>query len=727
MLNISLIATLLVCLALCVLGGFVFAGSRRSIAKNSFTLLCVALVVWVAANYLADTDIERSLLWTRLTFFAVVMATAFFLVFVRNFPRPRETPLLNYVVFTTTVGIIGVMVWAPEFIPGVTMSDGTSNVAYGPLYIVFLVYFALCVCGVILQMVRSMRRERGMERERLKVVLIAALLLVAMSSFTNLILPLVTGDNPLARYGMYSALLFAGVITYAIIRQRLFNLRLVTARAITYVLTLGTLAVGFVTLSFLVVDNLWGGQQAQGGQRALLVGFLLLAVLGYQPLKSFFDTLTRKVFFHDLYDVRAVLGRLGDIAYRSPSSSHSLLLRSIQVLDDVLHPVFVLAYARTVEDNELRLVSYVGKRPQGVQTNLLEKLPRRNVVVVEEELQDGGHAFLYDALQSTNIAAVLNLRPAGEDVGYILLGYKLNGAMYNDQDLTLLSMATDSMAVGVQNMLRFEKINHFNETLQQQVRDATAELRDSNNKLKSLDEAKDEFISMASHQLRTPLTSVKGYISMVLEGDAGELNPTQHQLLEQAFASSQRMVYLISDFLNVSRLQTGKFTIERTPVLLSTVVEQEVGQLRNTAESRNLKLECSVPSSLPIMQLDESKLRQTIMNFVDNAIFYSRPGGTIKVDLIKTAKELVLTVQDWGIGVPVRERHRLFTKFYRASNARAVRPDGTGVGLFMAKKAIVAHGGSIIFESVEGKGSTFGFRLPLQQSLAKDHPDKLKQ
>jgi signal transduction histidine kinase len=233
---------------------------------------------------------------------------------------------------------------------------------------------------------------------------------------------------------------------------------------------------------------------------------------------------------------------------------------------------------------------------------------------------------------------------------------------------------------------------------------------------------------MASHQLRTPLTSVKGYISMVLEEDAGKLNLTQHQLLDQAFASSQRMVYLISDFLNVSRLQTGKFTIERTPVVLSGVVQQEVKQLESTAEARNIKLECNVPSSFPVLQLDEAKIRQATMNFVDNAIFYSRPGGVIRVDLVKTAKELVLTVQDQGIGVPASEWHHLFTKFYRASNARVTRPDGTGIGLFMAKKVVVAHGGSIIFSSVENKGSTFGFRLPLKQSsvLSEDHPEELK-
>jgi signal transduction histidine kinase len=339
---------------------------------------------------------------------------------------------------------------------------------------------------------------------------------------------------------------------------------------------------------------------------------------------------------------------------------------------------------------------------------------RRPSLVVTDEIERQEGSF-YRALQGSGISAVVSLETSKDLIGYILYGYKANGRIYSNDDVNLVKITADELAVAVQNALRFEEIARFNETLQKEVDQATAELRESNKKLKSLDQAKDEFISMASHQLRTPLTSVKGYMSMVLEGDAGDLNRTQKQLLEQAFASSQRMAYLISDFLNVSRLQTGKFIIERRPVDLAAVVQEEAKQLQSTAESRGLKIEVNVPSNFPTLSLDESKLRQAIMNFMDNAIFYSRPGGVIKVDLVKTVKELVLTVQDQGIGVPPSERHHLFTKFYRASNARTARPDGTGIGLFMAKKVVVAHGGSIVFSTVEDKGSTFGFRLPLAQ------------
>lgn len=241
---------------------------------------------------------------------------------------------------------------------------------------------------------------------------------------------------------------------------------------------------------------------------------------------------------------------------------------------------------------------------------------------------------------------------------------------------------------------------------------ATIRLTKSNDKLKALDEAKDEFVSMASHQLRTPLTSIKGYISMVVDGDAGEINDVQKKMLGQALFSSQRMVYLISDLLNVSRLRTGKFAIEAKSIYLPDLVESEMGQLIEGAKSKNITLSFEKPSEFPILNLDDMKLRQVVMNFTDNAIYYTPSGGKITVSLKDKKDSVEFTVKDTGIGVPKDEQHKLFAKFYRAENARKARPDGTGLGLFMAQKVIVAQGGAIIFDSKEGKGSTFGFSFP---------------
>lgn len=283
-------------------------------------------------------------------------------------------------------------------------------------------------------------------------------------------------------------------------------------------------------------------------------------------------------------------------------------------------------------------------------------------------------------------------------VGVLVVGFYEPVEAVGEPQTLLIDRLSESIGVALDNKLLFEENRHI-----------VRQLRESNTKLKELDEAKDDFVSMASHQLRTPLTSVKGYVSMVLEGDAGKINEAQRKLLTQSYYSSQRMVYLIADLLNVSRLRTGKFVINNAPVNLANLVEEEITQLKETAKNRNLKLTYEKPKNFPELMLDETKIRQIVMNFSDNAIYYTPSGGHINIKLLDLEKTVEMRVEDNGIGVPRSERAHLFTKFYRAGNARQARPDGTGLGLFMAKKVIIAQGGALIFETKEGKGSTFGF------------------
>lgn len=323
-------------------------------------------------------------------------------------------------------------------------------------------------------------------------------------------------------------------------------------------------------------------------------------------------------------------------------------------------------------------------------------------------------------LKSYRVDFVMPLIRGTEIIGFLFLGPRKTG-VYTAYDIGMVFDIKHELAIAVQNAASLEAVKELNAHLQQRIDSATEELRSSNDQLRGLDTAKDEFVSMASHQLRTPLTSVKGYISMVLEGDAGKITKLQRQFLREALTSSERMVHLINDFLNVSRVQTGKFMIEKRDVDLAKVVRQEVHALESTAESRDLRLELDVPASPVMVSVDEGKLRQVIMNFIDNALFYSRPDTDIQVSLRMTAHGVRFEVKDHGIGVPVRQQAKLFTKFFRADNARTQRPDGTGVGLYLAKMVIDGHGGKILFLSKEGVGSTFGFILPLKQADNSDN------
>ncbi|GHU79250.1 hypothetical protein FACS1894191_1660 [Clostridia bacterium] len=233
-------------------------------------------------------------------------------------------------------------------------------------------------------------------------------------------------------------------------------------------------------------------------------------------------------------------------------------------------------------------------------------------------------------------------------------------------------------------------------------------------RLKRADKAKDEFMSLASHQLRTPLTSVNGYSSMLLEGDFGRLNHEQAHAVNEIAGSAGRMAFLVSDLLNVSRIQSGKFLIQRTPTDMKKLVESEVESLQILADSHSIELNLKkIAPNLPLLNIDEKKVGEVMANMLDNAIFYSPEKKPIEVSLVEKAGWLEFRVKDHGIGVPKSEQEDLFTKFFRATNARTKRPDGTGIGLFLAKKVITEQKGEIIFHSTPGEGSTFGFRFPI--------------
>ena len=400
------------------------------------------------------------------------------------------------------------------------------------------------------------------------------------------------------------------------------------------------------------------------------------------------------------------------------------LLLSADVLEEIIEPAvdviqqhfavrFCLIYLKHSTWRKAKVFGDTMAVDQTELDSLLAHSQLHTKLQRSPRLQDVTNKALLRGLHQAGIAALGNLdNPTHDFQGFIILGSRLDGKPFTAAQQTTITDISTTIGLAVQRAVNYGAAMHAADILRERLAKESRQLRQAKHRLQTIEQTKDDFISMASHQLRTPLTSVKGYVSMVLDGDAGELNETQTKLLNQAFISSQRMVYLIADLLNVSRLRSGKFIIEKIPSDLNKAIGEEVQQLVSTAESRGLTLEYIHPETFPIYELDEMKLRQVVMNFVDNAIYYTPSGGKIKVTLTEKPDSIECVVKDTGMGVPASEQHRLFTKFFRAGNAQKARPDGTGLGLYMAKKAVIAHGGAIIFKSKEGKGSNFGFTIP---------------
>jgi PAS domain S-box-containing protein len=231
---------------------------------------------------------------------------------------------------------------------------------------------------------------------------------------------------------------------------------------------------------------------------------------------------------------------------------------------------------------------------------------------------------------------------------------------------------------------------------------------------KTVERMKTEFVSIAAHQLRTPLSAIKWAMSLLLEGDAGELNFHQKSIIEKSYVSNERMIRLITDLLDVARIEEGRYIYKLEPTKLDALVGNSVESLKETASKRNIKLEYQpLKGDLPKIMIDAEKISITVQNLIENAIKYTPVGGSVTISLKYDTNKVEFSVVDTGIGVNKEQQGRLFTKFFRASNVVRMETDGSGLGLFISKNIIESHGGKIWYQSEEGKGSTFSFSLPI--------------
>lgn len=224
---------------------------------------------------------------------------------------------------------------------------------------------------------------------------------------------------------------------------------------------------------------------------------------------------------------------------------------------------------------------------------------------------------------------------------------------------------------------------------------------------------KTEFVSIAAHQLRTPLSAIKWSLRMLLDGDEGKLNKKQKELMEKTYFSNQRMINLVNDLLNVSRIEEGRFLYEMEKVDLKDIIKETISSTKETADQRGIKISFKGErKNFPSVKADREKLVLSMQNIMDNAVKYSPDNSTVAISLEEEDGFLLVSIKDHGMGIPKSQQNRVFQRFFRAGNAISRETEGTGLGLFIARNVIEAHKGKIWFESREGKGTTFYFTIP---------------
>lgn len=298
-------------------------------------------------------------------------------------------------------------------------------------------------------------------------------------------------------------------------------------------------------------------------------------------------------------------------------------------------------------------------------------------------------------------AIILPLIARGHVLGVMWL-YDTKGPVKLDtEDIRKAVALSDQAATAIDNARLFRELTKANR-----------QLEDSYEKLKELDDMKMEFFTLISHELRTPLTTIKGFTELLHDEVLGPLNEQQKDKLAKINASVDSLTDIVSKLSDISRIESRKYPIERIPVSLNELVQEVVRSIKFFAESKGITIDTILPRTLPIVSADRDKVEQVILNIVNNAIKYTKPGGRIIIETKDAGDSIMVSVTDTGIGIPEKDLERIFSGFYHAGYKLSYEYKGTGLGLAISKGLVESHGGRIWAESKVGKGSTFYFTLP---------------
>ena len=550
-----------------------------------------------------------------------------------------------------------------------------------------------------------MKTSSGAKKEQVRLILIGMIITIIGGS-TNYLL---WYDVNIPPYGNILASTFVVCTAYAIIKHGLMDIKLVLRRSVVYSLSIVTIIVPAMIIKLSLKQDVTNWTN-------LII--LVIGVSLFPQIRDYFYRIANKYFFSSLYDMKEVIKELNNKL--KTSLDLNVILASVSAtIFKTFHTKGVAILICDKKNNQC-----YSRFSKGVSNNVLEKITKYNNVnilfrhytkpiVVEEALQikkiTGTRREILQFLEKNKIEIISPLHLKNKVVGYMFLGEKESGDAFNNEDKQVLEIVNTELAIAIENSLLYEATKEFNVTLSRQIAEATKKLRVQNTKLQQIDKVKTDFISTASHQLRTPLTATKWALDALTKK---KINKAAKENLNDLLTSNAKLIKLVNELLNISRIDEARLKVEPVPTDLVELIKQQVKELSPLIKKRKLKLKEKY-EKLPTIKLDPAVIQKATSNLLSNAIKYNRDGKKIGVTVEKKGKFAQVTVSDEGIGIPKQEQEELFKKFYRATNAVVSGCEGTGLGLYITKQAIKMCDGTVDFVSKEGKGTTFVINIPL--------------
>lgn len=709
-------------------GSLVFWKNRKNKVNQTFALFCFAVACWSYAYIfwpLAETA-DSALFWFQILHVGASFTSVAYLLFVVTWLGMFEkNKIIIYIGFFLAF-FFSYLVFSPHFIADMVPKFSMKYWAVpGILYHFYLVFFFGYFFYSSYILLCEYRKALGSKKIQIRYILIG-IGLAFLGGSTNY--PLWYNIN-FPPYGNILVSAYVFLTGYAIVAHRLMDIKMVMRSSSVYLASLISIllfAVGANSIFYHFAPDFiyWTN-----------LVILILAISAFPSVKNKFYNWANLYFFTSLYDPQKLIAGLSD-HLRTTLQVDSIYRYIFESLDSAFHfkAFGVLSYSEKSNMYNLDFNKGFDVKSQTKFFNNLQLykifISQNKIMVTEELLKnyyDEKNKEIIDLLVELKVEILVPLNVKNRIVGLIALGPKESNDMYNDVDLQTLEIISAQAATAIENAHLYEKTLNFNLKLKDEVEKATRELVAANKKLIKLDEAKSEFISIASHQLRTPLTIIKGYISMILEGNFGELTPGEKDSLDKVYLSNERLIQLVENLLNISRIESGRLQFDYKEMQLSDIIDSVVEELEPKAKGKGLKFTYKkAKKKMPNINIDEEKIRQVVMNLIDNAIKYTKKGSvTVSLDMVKPRDPkmpmcLEFKVADSGMGISADDLPNLFKKFSRGTGSSLVHTEGTGLGLYVARQMIEAHHGKIWAESVgENKGSKFCFRIFLDNPEAK--------
>ncbi len=696
----------------------IFTKTKNVLIKNSYSFAIFSILLWTVSMILYRSAPEiSSLFWCKVLYVSATFTASSFFIFSIIFPKSKIPHLkLWLITILANFFIVLLVLLSDSVIRGVVVIPGAEKeIIWGPLYVIYSLYISLFFLMGLIVLFKKYLREYGRVKNQIKFVFWGYFIGSNLAMITNMMM-VSWGDFRLNWLGQILSVIMVAFTVYAIITHRLMDIKFVMRRYSVYLVSMILVLIPLFVIKYLV--NLY---------LPLLVSVidvivLFVAVLIFPPIKNVIYNLANKFFFSSLYDSRKIIVEVSD-KLRSTLNINQLYNYIYDSLNGAMHvkAFGILRYRKKKKcySTEFNVNFNIGRRVNFEKNDTIQEyFMEKNIpLIIAEagELKDNPKTKeTLEMLHRMKVEILMPLNVKDNVVGMIVMGAKESGDMYNDEDLQILKIVASQSAIAIENAMLYEETKNFSVKMEEEVKRATADLRAANKKLKKLDEAKSEFISIASHQLRTPLTVIKGYISMMMEGSFGKLSRSISDPLEKVYESNERLINLVENLLNISRIESGRLRFNFQTIQLEKMIESVIEELSSTAEVKGVLLEFKkLKSDLPKIMVDKEKIRQVIMNLVDNAIKYSVK-GVILITLRKRKGNLIFCIRDNGLGIDKSDMPNLFKKFIRGNNAMLTHTEGTGLGLFVAKQMIESHQGRIWAESKgKNKGTKFCFELPI--------------